>query len=127
MARSGTESLMFLDCIGFIKHPLTDCRTYTPDCKLTYANRYVIRSLSFDIIEVKDSFDNVTMFSDFVRIVNSQKSYNQSGKINAVPLIAFNNVVLTTNHPHYTNAGLFDKFMKYLYDNDFIDFKADWV
>ena len=29
MARSETESLMFLDCIGFIKHPLTDCRTYT--------------------------------------------------------------------------------------------------
>jgi hypothetical protein len=125
MARSGTEPLMFLDCNGFIKHPQTDCRTYTPDRKLTYANRYVIRSLSFDIIEVKDSFDNATMFSDFVRILNSQNSYNQGGKINAAPLIAFHNVALTTNHPHYTNAGLFDKFMKYLHDNDLIDFKAD--
>ena len=74
MARSGTDPLMFLDCKGFTKHPQTDCRTYTPDGKLTYANRYAIRSLSFDIIEIKDSFDNATMFSDFVNTVNSQNS-----------------------------------------------------
>jgi peptidoglycan/xylan/chitin deacetylase (PgdA/CDA1 family) len=119
MARSGTDPLMFLDCKGFMKHPQTDCRTYTPDGKLTYVNRYAIRSLSFDIIEIKDSFDNATIFSDFAKIVNSQNSLNQGGKINAVPLITFHNVALTTNHPYYTNAGLFDKFMKYLHDNGF--------
>jgi peptidoglycan/xylan/chitin deacetylase (PgdA/CDA1 family) len=106
MARSGTDPLMFLDCKGFTKHPQTDCRTYTPDGKLTYANRYAIRSLSFDIIEIRDSFDNATMFSDFTKIINSQNSYNQGGKMNAVPLITFHNVALTTNHPYYTNAGL---------------------
>ncbi len=129
MARSGTDPLMFLDCIGFTKHPQTDCRTYTPDGKLTYANRYAIRSLSFDIIEIKDSFDNATMFSDFINAVNSQNSYNQGGKINAVPLITFHNVALTTNKPYYTNAGIFDKFMKYLHDNGFkvLTLKADWV
>jgi len=84
MARSGTDPLMFLDCKGFTKHPQTDCRTYTPDGKLTYANRYAIRSLSFDILEIKDSFDNATMFSNFTKIVNSQNSFNQGGKINAV-------------------------------------------
>jgi peptidoglycan/xylan/chitin deacetylase (PgdA/CDA1 family) len=119
MARSGTDPLMFLDCKGFTKHPQTDCKTYTPDGKLTYANRYAIRSLSFDIIEIKDSFDNATMFSDFTKIVNSQNSFNQGGKINAVPLITFHNVALTTNKPYYTNAGIFDKFMKYLHDNGF--------
>jgi peptidoglycan/xylan/chitin deacetylase (PgdA/CDA1 family) len=72
MAKLGTDLLMFLDCKGFAKHPQTDCRTYTPDGKLTYANRYAIRSLSFDGIEIKDSFDNVTMFSDFVNTVNSR-------------------------------------------------------
>ena len=71
------------------------------------------------IIEIKDSFDNATMFSDFVNTVNSQNSYNQGGKINAVPLITFHNVALTTNKPYYTNAGIFDKFMKYLHDNGF--------
>lgn len=119
MARSGTEPLMFLDCNGFTKHPQTDCRTYTTNGKLTYANRYAIRSLSFDIIETKDAFDNATLFSDFVKTVNSQNSYNQGGKINAVPLITLHNVAQTTNHPYYTNAGLFDMFMKYLHDNGF--------
>src|SRR6266516_1769914 len=119
MARSGTDSLMFLDCKGFIKHPQTDCRTYTANGKLTYANRYAIRSLSFDILEIKDSFDNATMFSNFTKIVNSQNSFNQGGKINAVPLITFHNVALTTNKPYYTNAGLFYKFIKYLNDNGF--------
>jgi len=119
IARSGTEPLMFLDCKGFTKHPQTDCRTYTTNGKLTYANRYAIRSLSFDIIEIKNAFDNATLFSDFVKTVNSQNSYNQGGKINAVPLITLHNVAMTTNHPYYTNAGLFDMFMKYLHDNGF--------
>jgi peptidoglycan/xylan/chitin deacetylase (PgdA/CDA1 family) len=121
MARSGTDPLMFLDCKGFVKHPppQTDCRTYTPNGKLTYANRYAIRSLSFDILEIKDSFDNASMFSDFVKTVNSQNSYNQGGKINTVPLITFHNVALTSDKPYYTNAGIFDRFMKYLHDNGF--------
>ena len=120
LARSGTDPLMFLDCKGFTKRPpQPDCRTYTPDGKLTYANRYAIRSLSFDILELKQSFDNASLFSDFVNTVNSQIHYNQGGKINAIPLVTFHNVALTTNHPYYTNAGLFDKFMKYLHDNGF--------
>ncbi|MGA9154825.1 MAG: polysaccharide deacetylase family protein [Candidatus Nitrosopolaris sp.] len=119
MARSGAAPLMFLDCNGFVKHPQADCRTYTPEGKLTYANRYAIKSLSFDKIEIEDSFDNATMFYDFVKIVNSQNNYNHGGKINAIPLITFHNVALTNNHPYYTNAGMFDKFMKYLHDNGF--------
>jgi peptidoglycan/xylan/chitin deacetylase (PgdA/CDA1 family) len=119
IARSGTQPLMFLDCKGYSKHPQTDCRTYTSDGKLTYANRYAARSLSFDVIEINDSFDNSTIYSAFVKIVNSQSTYNQGGKINAVPLITFHNISTTTNHPYYTNAGLFDQLMKYLHDNGF--------
>jgi hypothetical protein len=52
MASSGAAPLMFLDCNGFAKHPQADRRTYTPDGKLTYANRYAIRGLSFDKIEI---------------------------------------------------------------------------
>jgi hypothetical protein len=70
--------------------------------------------LSFDKIEIEDSFDNATMFSDFVKIVNNQNNYNHGGKINAIPLITFHNVALTNNHPYYTNADMFEKFMKYL-------------
>src|SRR2546428_11322973 len=55
MARSGTEPLMFLDCVGFKKNPQTDCRTYSPAGKLNYAHRYAARMLSFDVVEIKDS------------------------------------------------------------------------
>ena len=119
MGRSGTAPLMFLNCNGFRKDPQTDCRTYGPDRKLNYANRYEARSLSFDIIEIKDSFNNTKMFSDFVKIVNSQSTYNQGGRIKVVPLLIFHNIGLITNRPYYTNAELFDQLMKYLHENHF--------
>ena len=119
IGRSGSEPLMFLDCKGFKHHPQADCRTYTSDGSLTYANRYAFRSLSFDVKEIKDLFDNATIFSDFIKEVNSQEIYNQNGKINAVPVVTFHNVAQTTNKPYYTNVGLFDQLMKYLHDNGF--------
>jgi len=119
IGRSGTAPLMFLNCIGFKKHPQTDCRTYGPNGELNYANRYVARSLSFDIAEIKDSFNSTKMFSDFVKIVNSQSTYNHGGKLNAIPLIIFHNITFTTNRPYNTNVGLFDQLMKYLYENHF--------
>jgi peptidoglycan/xylan/chitin deacetylase (PgdA/CDA1 family) len=119
IGRSGTAPLMFLNCIGFKKHPQTDCRTYGANGELNYANRYVARSLSFDIIEIKDSFNSTKMFSDFNKIVNSQSIYNQGRKINAIPLIIFHNVDLSTNKPYSTNAGFFGQLMKYLYENHF--------
>jgi Polysaccharide deacetylase len=119
IGRSGTAPLMFLNCIGFKKHPQNDCRTYGPNGELNHANRYAARSLSFDIVEIKDSFNNTKMFSDFVKIVNSQSTYNHGGKINAIPLIVFHNVDLSTNVPYFTNAGFFHQLMKYLYENHF--------
>jgi len=119
IGRSGTAPLMFLDCNGFRNHPQTDCRTYTPNGELNYATRYTARSLSFDLVEIKDSFDNTKIFHDFVKLVNSQSTYNTAGKINAVPLLIFHNVAWFTNRPYNTNVGVFDQLMKYLYENHF--------
>jgi len=120
MGRSGSEPLMFLNCNGFKAHPQTDCRTYQPDGSLSYANKYAVRSLSFDRYEIKDLFDNSTIYSDFVNILNSQANYNKAaGTFNAIPLITFHNVGLLTNKPYSTNVGLFDELMKYLHDNGF--------
>ena len=119
IGRPGMAPLLFLNCNGFRNHPQTDCRTYGPNGELNYANRYAARSLSFDLVEMKDSFNNTKIFSDFVKIVNMQSSYNQGGKINAPPLLIFHNVALVTNRPYYTNAELFDQLMKYLYENHF--------
>jgi peptidoglycan/xylan/chitin deacetylase (PgdA/CDA1 family) len=119
VARSGSEPLMFLHCNGFKNHPQTDCRTYLPDGKLSYANRYAIRSLSFDRYEIRDLFNNSTIFSDFVKIVNSQSKYNNGTTINAVPLVTFHNVRPVNNTPYTTNVGVFAELMKYLHDNGF--------
>ena len=120
IARSGSEPLMFLHCNGFAKHPQKDCRTYSPHGKLTYANRYAVRSLSFDVDEIKNLFSNAAIFADFVKIVNSQSKYNKGdGIINVIPLITFHDVNLATNQPYITNVSLFDQLMKYLHDNGF--------
>jgi peptidoglycan/xylan/chitin deacetylase (PgdA/CDA1 family) len=128
LARTGSEPLMFLHCNGFKNHPQTDCRTYLPDGKLTYANRYAIRSLSFDRYEIKDLFNNASIFSDFVTILNSQSNYNKANGITslsgivanaAVPLITFHNVCPVNNVPYTTNVGVFAELMKYLHDNGY--------
>ena len=120
MGRSGSEPFMFLNCNGFKAHPQTDCRKYQPDGSLSYANKYAVRSLSFDRYEIKDLFDNSTIYSDFVNILNGQANFNKAaGTFNAIPLITFHNVGLLTNKPYSTNVGLFDELMKYLHDNGF--------
>ena len=130
LARSGSEPLMFLNCNGFKNHPQTDCKTYLPDGKLTYANRYAIRSLSFDRYEMKDLFNNASIFSDFGQILNSQSNYNKGNGIislsglgnnvgGAVPLITFHNVRPVNNVPYTTNVGVFAELMKYLHDNGY--------
>jgi peptidoglycan/xylan/chitin deacetylase (PgdA/CDA1 family) len=130
LARTGSEPLMFLNCNGFKNHPQTDCKTYLPDGKLTYANRYAIRSLSFDRYEIKDLFNNASIFSDFGQILNSQSNYNKGNGIislsglgnnvgGAVPLITFHNVRPVNNVPYTTNVGVFAELMKYLHDNGY--------
>lgn len=120
MGRSGSEPFMFLNCNGFKAHPQTDCRTYLPDGSLSYANRYAVRSLSFDRYEIRDLFNNSTIFSDFVQVLNGQAVYNkEAGTTNAIPLITFHNVGLATNKPYSTNVGLFEELMKYMHDNGF--------
>jgi hypothetical protein len=72
----------------------------------------------YSSLNLNDSFK---IFSDFVKIINMQNSYNQGGKINAIPLLIFHNVALVTNRPYNTNAELFDQMMKYLYETDLIE------
>jgi hypothetical protein len=61
------------------------------DRKLNYANKYEIGSLPFDVIELKESFNTTKIFSGFVKLVNSQRNYNQVGKLNVVPFITSHN------------------------------------
>jgi Polysaccharide deacetylase len=123
LARSGTDPLMFLDCKGYAKSLQTDCRTYSENGKLNYANRYDIRSESFFHISSGDDFSPTEMFQQFVQRMNSQIPYNTNGKINAIPIITYHN--LTNSMQDYNKMAstitvdLFAQQMKYLHDNGF--------
>jgi len=86
--------------------------------------------LSFDRYEIKDLFNNVSIFSDFGQILNSQSNYNKGNGIislsglgnnvgGAVPLITFHNVRPVNNVPYTTNIDVFADLMKYLHDNGY--------
>ncbi|MGC1932245.1 MAG: polysaccharide deacetylase family protein [Candidatus Nitrosopolaris sp.] len=125
MGRSGTDRLMFLNCIGFMKDTQTDCRTYSINGKLTHANRYDVRSASFYHISNKHNFSPPEMFQIFLQIVNSQTRYNSNGKINAVPILVYHNITNSIgdytipSHASSTTLDLFAQEMKYLHDNGF--------
>jgi hypothetical protein len=123
LARSGSSPLMFLNCNGYPKDTQTDCRTYSDNGKLNYANRYDIRSDSFFHISSGHNFSPPEMFQQFVQRMNSQIPYNTNGKINAIPIITYHN--LTNNMKDYDSTAstitvsLFAQEMKYLHDNGF--------
>jgi peptidoglycan/xylan/chitin deacetylase (PgdA/CDA1 family) len=115
------SSPMFLHCYGWkqLQHaPQTDCRTYSDDGELNYANRYDIKEVSHDGLENRYAHDDNQTFEKFVELVNSQTNYNKDGKINAIPIIGYhdidNNKTITS-----TDVNLFDAEMKYLHDNGF--------
>ena len=123
LARSGSAPLMFLNCKDYVKYPQNDCSTYSPSGKLTYANRYDIRSDSFRHIDSNHNYSPSQEFQKFVQRMNSQIPYNTNGRINAIPIITYHN--LTNSMRDYNNMAstitvdLFSQQMKYLHDNGF--------
>lgn len=122
-ARSGSAPLMFLNCKGYNSDPQSDCRTYSVDGKLTFANRYDIRAQSSYHISGNVNFNPPEMFQKFVQRVNSEIPYNTNGKINAIPIIVYHD--LTYNILDYNGMAstitvpLFVQEMQYLHNNGF--------
>jgi hypothetical protein len=127
LARSGSGSgtLFFLDCNGYDgRPPQTDCRTYASDGSLNYANRYNIKNFSHNHIDnIGNIVEESQMFDMFVQKVNSQIAFNSNGRINAIPIITYHNLTNSMKDHNSTGSSatvaLFDKEMKYLYDNGF--------
>ena len=123
LARSGSSPLMFLNCKGYPKHPQNDCSTYSANGKLSYVNRYDIRSDSFRHVDSMHNYSPAQEYEIFVQRMNSQFPYNANGKINAIPIITYHN--LTYSNQDYNNiastitVNLFAQQMKYLHDNGF--------
>ena len=95
LAINGHSNLMYLHCDGYKKNSSqTDCRTYFENGTLTFANRYSIGEWSEQHIKNGNSYNDSQMFEKFVVEVNSQNKYNKNGIVNAIPLIAYHDIVL---------------------------------
>ena len=125
LAINGHSNLMFLHCDGYKKNSSqTDCRTFFDNGTLTFANRYSVGEWSEQHIKNGKSFNYSQMFNKFIVDANDQNKFNDKGIVNAIPLIAYHDIVLLpdvsyTSEPSATTLNLFDKEMEYLHDNGF--------
>jgi peptidoglycan/xylan/chitin deacetylase (PgdA/CDA1 family) len=120
LARTASSPLTFLDCDGWKnKSNQTDCRTYTKNGKLNYANKYSIRGWSHDLSRRENSYDDPALYDRFIQVVNSQSDYNKNGIIKAIPIIIYHKAGDQGSSDYNTNLDLFDKEMKYLHNGNF--------
>jgi peptidoglycan/xylan/chitin deacetylase (PgdA/CDA1 family) len=120
LARTASSPLTFLHCDGWKdKSSQTDCKTYTKNGKLNYANKYSIRAWSHDLSRKINSYDNSALFDRLIQVVNSQFEYNKNGTIMAIPIIIYHRAGDTQAIDFNTDLDLFKKEMKYLHDGNF--------
>jgi peptidoglycan/xylan/chitin deacetylase (PgdA/CDA1 family) len=119
-ADNGIASLMFLHCDGYKKFPSqTDCRTYTDNDELTYANRYSIREWSHNSQDKRYLHNDQIIFQKFVEEVNSGIVFNnKKGMLDAIPIVAYHSIE-DNKDPFSTDVSLFAAEMEYLHDNGF--------
>jgi len=119
LARTASSPLTLLHCDGWKdKSNQTDCRTFTKNGKLNYANKYSIRGWNHDLSRKVNSFDNLALFDRFTQVVNSQSNYNKNGTIKAIPIIIYHRAG-DQGANYNTDLDLFKKEMKYLHDGNF--------
>ena len=120
LARTASDPLSFLDCDGWKDKSIqTDCRTYTKDGKLNYANKYSIGGWSHDLSRKVNSYDDPALFDRFLQVVNSQSEYNKNETIKAIPIIIYHRAGDKLVDDYNTDLDLFDKEMKYLHSGNF--------
>jgi len=121
LARTASSPLTFLHCDGWKnKSNQNDCRAYTKNGKLNYANQYSIKGWSHDLSRKVNSYDDPALYDRFIQVVNSQTKYNKNGTINAIPIIIYHKAGDQDQGTDYsTNLDLFNKEMKYLHNGNF--------
>ena len=119
LARTASSPLTYLHCDGWKdKSNQTDCRTYTNNGKLNYANQYSIRGWSHDLSRRENAYDDPALYDRFIQVVDSQSNYNMKGTIKAIPIIIYHRAG-DQNIDYSTNLDLFNKEMKYLNEVNF--------
>ena len=129
LAINGHSRLMYLHCNGPKRDnnssPQPNCKTYFDNGTLTPVNRYSIGEWSMQHSGHGNSYTNPQMFEKFVEELNRQGKFNEGGTINAIPIIAYHDIIATIPDVSYTTESsdttlnLFEAEMKYLHDNGF--------
>ena len=118
MARSGNGEPMFLNCDKWTEDQ-KDCRTYYDNGTLTFANRYTVRGWSHNFYDKKYAHDTNKILEEFVNVVEKQTRYNTNQTLDAIPVIIYHKIDNANKDAGTTTTELFEKEMKYLYDNGF--------
>jgi peptidoglycan/xylan/chitin deacetylase (PgdA/CDA1 family) len=119
-ARSGNYPLMFLHCDHFREYTHQyDCRTYLPNGKISFANRYSIIGWSHDHDRIAYFYNDNQMLNRFIQVVSGQEKYNRPGhRVDAIPIIVYHRIDFS-RAPYSTTISLFTQEMKYLYNNEY--------
>ena len=111
---------MFLRCDGWKqqRQQQIDCRTFSDNGTLNYANRYDIKERTHNALDKRYSYNDTEIFSRFVELVDSQTNFNKNGIINAIPIIGYHDIDKNKTITS-TDVDLFNAEMKHLHDNGF--------
>ena len=130
IARTASDPLMFFHCrgeeAGFGIEE--DDHTYENQCHYSTENnknelqsdfkRYAITGLSHEAYKKSGGFSDDEMYKNFMEIVESQTKYNTENSIGAVPILIYH-MVDYSNDDYSINPDLFEKEMKYLFENGY--------
>ena len=119
------NDVMFLHCYGWKQQnqhqqqehfSQRDCRPYSDNGVLNYANRYDIKENA----GAQGHSNDTLIFDRFSNLVNREGMLNSDNAkpINSVLILGYHNLNNTqTTQRDAMDAALFDKEMKYLHDN----------
>jgi hypothetical protein len=123
--RAGYGELTYLKCDGWQGvSKQSDCRTYSNNGDLTFANRYSLRTWDHNDYDRRYNHNATKILPEFIAEIQRQTRYNNRG-IDAIPILVYHNVdYVKNNHAKdwitnsTTDINLFDAEMKYLHDNN---------
>lgn len=130
IARTASEPLMFFQCrdenAGFVEDDNDD--KYESQCHYSTENnenelqpdfkRYTITGLSHEAYKKSGGYSDDEMYEQFIKIVESQTKYNTENSIGAVPILIYH-MVDYSKDDYSINPDLFEKEMKYLFENGY--------
>ena len=128
IARTASEPLMLFHCRNENVEDNDDnkyenqCHKYSTENNRnelqSYFNRYTITGLSHEAYKKSGGYSDEEMFEQFIEIVESQIKHNTENSIGAIPILIYHSIDYTRDD-YSINPDLFEKEMKYLFENEY--------